>query len=55
MYSTPVLIALITYYQFWYLSKSISPRQILRLLEMRFIYCVDLDLDLKFMHMFAQN
>ena len=32
-----------------------SPRQILRLLEMRFIYCVDLDLDLNFMHMFAEN
>ena len=32
-----------------------SPRQILRLLEMRFIYCVDPDLDLNFMHMFAQN
>ena len=53
MYQTSVLIELITYYQFCYLSKSISPRQILRLLERRFIYCVDLDLDLNFMHMFA--
>ena len=37
------------------LSKRITPRQILCLLEMGFLYCVDLDLDLNFMHMFAQN
>ena len=37
MYKIPVLIELITYCQFCYLSKSISPRQILRLLERRFI------------------
>ena len=55
MYKTPVLIKLITYYQLCYLLKSISPRQILRLLERRFIYCVDQDLDLNFMHMFARN
>ena len=54
MYKTPVLIELITYNQFCYLSKSISPRQILRLLERRFLYCADLDLDLNFMHMFAR-
>ena len=28
-------------------------REILRLLEKRYIYCVDLDLDLNFMHRFA--
>ena len=33
----------------------ISPRQILRLLEIGLIYWVDLDLDFNFMHMFARN
>ena len=43
-------IHLITYYQL-----VILPRQILRLLEMGFIYCVDLILDLNLLHTFARN
>ena len=37
------------------LSRDVLSGQTLRLLEKKIIHCVDLDLDLNFMHMFARN